>query len=202
MNTKDSLNEFKAIADKMVKNIKEEWTDVKSKWAPDEEESSRRFEELKLKFRGTLDTLKQNINTWKEENQDEINSLNQKIDEMQVQLSLGKAEGLDAFEEQKKKISLQWNLLKLKLEQHPRYHTLQQELKEEILNWRIKMDLLKIQFALGKVEVKDRWENISGEISKEVEHLGKVVEAGAGIAGEKLDQFEVEIKKIFEKFKK
>ena len=62
MNTKESLNEFKAIADKMVKNIKEEWTDVKSKWAPDEEESSRRFEELKLKFRGTLDTLKQNIN--------------------------------------------------------------------------------------------------------------------------------------------
>jgi hypothetical protein len=39
-------------------------------------------------------------------------------------------------------------------------------------------------------------------LGKELDHLGKALEAGAGIAGEKFDRFESEVKKIFEKYRK
>lgn len=194
--------EFKNIADNLVKNIKEEWSQITSKWAPAEEEATRRFEEQKEKFRTTLNTLDVELNKWNNSGREELESIKQKIDELHVQLTLGKAEGIEAFEAQKKNITEKWTQLKQALEKFTEYNRMQTALKQELLDWRIKMDMLKIQFSLGKMEVKDSWKNISQEISREAEHLGKVVEAGAGIAGEKLDHFEEEIKKLINKIRK
>jgi hypothetical protein len=64
------------------------------------------------------------------------------------------------------------------------------------------MEMIKIQFSLGKMELKDNLKEISSDLGKELDHLGKALEAGAGIAGEKFDRFESEVKKIFEKYRK
>ncbi|MBL7924030.1 MAG: hypothetical protein JNL88_07520 [Bacteroidia bacterium] len=202
MKTGETFAEFKSIADKLVKDIQEEWKDIKTKWAPAEEEAIQRFEELKNNFKTTLNALDKEMQNWKNSNRQELDAVKEKIDHLYVQLNLGKAEGMQSFEEQKQKITTEWNAFKLKLEQMPEYQTMQNKLKEELIDWRIKLDMMKVQFALGKMEVKDSWKNISEELGKEAGHLGKAVEAGAGIAGEKLDQFEGEIKKIFDKFKK
>lgn len=201
MKTQEVFTEFKSIAENLVHKIKEEFTDVKSKWAPVEEEAIQRFEELKADFNETLTAIDKTLQEWKAGSREEADAIRLKIDELRVQLSLGKAEGMEAFEEQKKKISAEWSLLKMKLEQHPEFPKMEQALKQKFMDWRIRLDMLKIQFSLGKMELKDGWKNISSEIGKEAEHLGKAVEAGAGIAGEKLDQFEIEIRKIFDKFK-
>ncbi len=201
MKSNEKTDEFKAIAENLVRTMKENWNDLKSKWAPAGEEASQRFEDLKQQFKNTLKLVDENMQQWKSTHREEIDDVKRSIDELYVRLNLGKAEGMEAFENQKREISREWSLLKMKLEKLPEYQNMQQQLKQELMEWRIRLDLMKIQFALGKMEVKDSWKNISSEISKEAEHLGKAVEAGAGIAGEKLDHLEIEIRKIFDKFK-
>jgi hypothetical protein len=50
------------------------------------------------------------------------------------------------------------------------------------------------------MEWKQDWKHFSSELGREVDNLGKALEAGAGIAGEKLDRVEEELQKIFKKY--
>ena len=202
MKTQDTISNFKAIAEKFVNTIKEEMTDIQQKWAPAEDEASRRFEELKLKFHNSLNEIDKELASFKTAQVQHLEELKRHIDELKVQLNLGKAEGLEAFETQMKKITTAWNILKMKLEQHPEYVVMKNEIKDDFLSWKIKLDMMKIQFSLGKMELRDNWSSISSELGKDVEHLGKAVEAGAGIAGEKLNQMEDELKVFFDKYLK
>ena len=199
MNTKDLLNGFKEMAEKAVGTIKEEVDDFKHKWAPDAEIVSGRFEELKTEFRKALDQMELNLNSWLNEHPEELHKIRQTIDETRLQLALGKAETLEKFEEQQKMIIAKWNLLKMKLESQPQYLKVKDEVGKELNDWRVRLDILKIQYSLGRMEWRDNWKNISSELGREVDNLGKALEAGVGIAGEKLEKAEEEIQRIFNK---
>lgn len=201
MDNKETLKAFKAVADSLVKNIRTEWRDFKSQWAPIEEEAIDRFEGMKQSFSDSLRKLETHLDGWKDTGGDAMREIRRLVEELHLQLSLGKAEGLEAFEEQKQRIYETWKQLRHRLEESPEFNHMESGLKKELIEWRVRLDMMKIQFALGKLEMKDRWKDISEEIGREAENLGKAVEAGAGIAAAKIDYFEDELKKIYRKYK-
>lgn len=201
MDSKETLSAFKAVADSLVHNIRTEWRDLKSKWAPLEADVIDRFEAMKQSFSSSLHQIEKQVAGWKDTSQEPLQDIRRLMDELRLQLSLGKAEGLEAFEEQKQKITDTWKKLRNRLEDRSEFAHMESDLKKELMEWRIKMDMMKIQFSLGKMELKDRWKDIYEELGREAENLGKVVEAGAGIAAEKIDQFDDELKKIYRKYK-
>lgn len=201
MDSKETLSAFKDVADSLVNNIRTEWRDFKSKWAPLEADAMDRFEDMKQSFSSSLTRLEKQVAGWTDTGQESLKEIRSLMEELRLQLSLGKAEGMEAFEDQKQKISDTWKKLRSRLEERSEFAHLESGLKKELMEWRIKLDMMKIQFALGKMEMKERWKDISEEIGREAENLGKAVEAGAGIAAEKIDHFEDELKKIYRKYK-
>jgi CHASE3 domain sensor protein len=192
MKTESLENSFRKIAGKIGQTIREEWSDLQTQWAPEKEEAALRFENLKEKYRATLQNIEQQAIEKKEEGLEKIQDL---IQELRLQLALGKAETLEAFEEQKSAITHRWSVLRNHIESNPAYR----HLGEELMDWRVKMDLLRIQYALGKMELSSNWKDISSKLKTEFGHLEKAAESGAGIAGEKIDQLEEEVKAGFER---
>lgn len=189
----DSIeSRFREIAGKIGQTIRDEWKDIQTQWAPEKEEATRRFENLKEKYLSTLQSIEKQAREQKEEGLEEIERL---IDDLRLQLALGKAETLEAFEEQKRAITHRWSLLRNRIESHPAYR----HLGEELMDWRVKMDLIRIQYALGKMDLSSNWKDVSSRLKTEFGHLEKAVESGAGIAGEKIDQLESEVKAGFER---
>lgn len=92
--------------------------------------------------------------------------------------------------------------MKFQLEEQPQYQEVKEKVGKELNEWRVRLDILKIQYSLGRMEWRDNWKNISSDLNKEMQNLGKAIEAGAGITGEKLEKVEDEIQKIFNKYKK
>ena len=202
MKTNEMLNSLKSMTENALGTLKEQVSDLKHKWAPEAEEAANRFEALKSDFKESLGAIEQKLVGVLRPDDARLAELKQKIDELRLQLALGKAESLEMFEEQQKKIQLQWSILKANLEKIPEYNSLQDEVKSAFNEWRVRLEMIKIQFSLGKMELKDNLKEISSDLGKELDHLGKALEAGAGIAGEKFDRFEREVKKIFEKYRK
>lgn len=192
MKTDSIENSFRKIAGKIGQTIREEWKDIHTQWAPEKEEAARRFEQLKDKFRSILTELEREVSERKDVGFQELQKL---IDDLRLQLALGKADSMEAFEEQKKAITHQWSLLRNRLESHTTYR----QLGEHLMDWRVKMDLLRIQYALGKMELKSDWKDVSARLKTEFSHLEKAVESGAGIAGEKIEQLEAEVKSGFDR---
>lgn len=202
MKTNEVFNTLKSMTEKAMGTLKEEVSDLKNRWAPAAEEAGNRFEMLKTDFKESLTAMESKLAMVLSADDARWTELRQKIDELKLQLALGKAESLEVFEEQQKKIQLQWSILKANLEKIPEYNLLQDEVKSAFNDWRVRLEIIKIQFSLGKMELKDNIRDISNDLGKELDHLGKAIEAGAGIAGEKFDRFESEVKKIFEKYRK
>lgn len=82
-----------------------------------------------------------------------------KLEELQVQSALGKAELEDKFEEIKKETREQYHQLKNEIN-----HKLQNN--EELNNLKAKFENLEVQLALGKAETKDLLEEQKKNLSK------------------------------------
>lgn len=198
MELKQMIGNFKLMAEKAVSTLQEEADEFKHRWAPESHVATSRFEELKMKFSAALLRIEEAAREGYAQLPGEGEKIQRAIDQLRVQLALGKAETMEAFEEQKKSILQHWKVLKSQLEKQPAY----EELSRLVDEWRADLEVLKVQYALGKMEWKKNWKNISAELGKEMDNLGKAVEAGAGIAGEKLDQVEEEIQRIIKKYSK
>lgn len=82
-----------------------------------------------------------------------------KLEELQVQSALGKADLEDKFEEVKKETREQYQHIKADVN-----HTLQSS--EEWNNLKAKFEHLEVQLALGKAETKDMLEEQKKNLSK------------------------------------
>lgn len=187
MYTDSIQQQFQKIADKVSQTIRQEWQDLQSEWAPEREEAAKRFEQLKSRFSAILKELEKEVGQSTEKGKEDLQRL---IQELRVQLALGKAETLEAYEEQKENITRQWHKLRASLAHTSTYHQFQ----EQLMDWRVKLDLLRVQYALSKMDLKSDWKEISSRLKKEFGHIEKTIESGAGIASEKIDQLEAELR--------
>lgn len=200
MEIKELIVNFKAMAVKAISTVKEEADDFKNRWAPEIEEASNRYEALKKKLEASVVIVENLLKDQLNQHPEEFKKIKTTIEELKLQLTLGKAETLEAFEEQKKQILVRWKLLKSQLEELPEFNEIKDRIIHQLDEWRVQLEVMKIQFALGRMEWKQDWKQFSSELGREVDNLGKALEAGAGIAGEKLDRVEEELQKIFKKY--
>ena len=177
---------------KSLDDLKVELNDLDEKLLPDF------FEEQKAKTQERLTEIREKVDA---KYGDEANELRAKMDHLKVQLALGKAEGRDAFEEQKGKLDHalrdarnQANALSDKLGSNlgDELHGLKQSLQA-------KMEVLRLQYALGKADARDELE----EVRKDLSHRVAALKASAkkrmdeSKADEKWDGFKDEMKEAF-----
>ena len=91
-----------------------------------------------------------------------------KLEELQVQSALGKAELEDKFEELKKDTREQYQHIKIEVN-----HTLQNS--EEWNKLKGKIEHLEVQLALGKAETKDMLEEQKKNLSKAFQEVKDLI---------------------------
>ncbi|MBI3512445.1 MAG: hypothetical protein HY064_17430 [Bacteroidetes bacterium] len=128
-----------------------------------EAEAADKYEEVKKKFNSFLHNAKAKIGT---QSRRAANDLRAEVDELQVQLSLGKADSRDKFEEQKKKISKSMDKLERKIKSAEKASGFEEELLHEIETMRIKLEVIRIHYALGQMEALEEFENKKHDLSE------------------------------------
>lgn len=131
----------------------------------------------------------------------------QSLDELRVQLALGKAESKEALEEQKQKLDsalhdAETRYASLKEGSNDDFHKWTAEFGEWKEKLQTRMDIAKLQYSLGKAEAKEEMEKKRQGLSKQLQSMKEQLDNIEDKGEEKMEEFTKEISESFSHFKK
>ncbi len=165
-------------------------------------EAGDKFEELKGEFREKAGEWKQFFSNLKSSNQEKADKLKSQLDELQLQLSLGKADAKDYFFEQRKKILNALHELESGLNDNPELNERMNEFKSEIEKFKLKLNILELQFELKAFKGKEKMKEAMDVAGIEIDKLLMKAELQWDEAKKKSGDFTKEIAAAFEHLKK
>lgn len=128
--------------------------------------------------------------------------LQTKLEELQVQLALGKAETKEAYNEHSKRISSLIAEVERELENTSKDSELYIELKESLFKFKVKLEILRVHFELGKMDLKDELKEQRKLILRRVDDLlASYAEQKRSLEGG-WDQFHKEMTEVYDHLKK
>lgn len=158
------------IMEKVVESLKKaavELEEFQLQFALGKADATDKYEELKKKFDLFLHESKHKF----QQEKFKAEELKAKLENLQLQLALGKAETREVFEAQMKKILSAMNQLETFLKNSELGSEVYTYFHNEIQKFKIKLDILKLRFELGKMEAKEEFESRKSEFSKHIESL-------------------------------
>ncbi|HET6992401.1 MAG TPA: hypothetical protein VFJ43_13795 [Bacteroidia bacterium] len=203
MATMEKSTTEKRIGDNLISTLKKsinELEEFQVQIALGKAEAKDKFEEVKKKLNSFLHTTKQKINAGKIK----AAGIRGDFEELQVQLALGKAESIEAFNEQKKKISYAISKLEKSLENKTLFLSaeLDEKLRHEFEKFKIKMEVLRVQFELGKLDAKDAFEEKKHEFAEGLAFLKAKFEARKKASAKTRQLRHAEMKEAYKHVKK
>lgn len=103
-NTSNTFENFKIKLNSHIEKAKQEMEELSLQFSLGKAEAADKFEELKKDFMSKVQEWKTVGEQMKNSGQEKSGELKTKLEELQVQLALGKAEAKELFNDQKKKI--------------------------------------------------------------------------------------------------
>lgn len=138
------------------------------------------FEETLENFETNKNNLKSNLEKWKleldkqvENGEEKAKEIRAKLESLQVQLALGKAEGKEIFEEQSKKIELALHDLyqTAKADGNKAFEKSINLFDQHSQTFKTSLEIAKLQLALGKMEAGEDLDNAKKEIREKLDEL-------------------------------
>lgn len=172
-----------------------------------QKEASDAFERRKKEMKQWIEERKEDLKELKDDSSDKVQDIKREMEELQVQLALGKAESRDALIEQQKKIEHRSNELANKM------HHYLDEAEEKSLNWaktskekldqfRMEFDLFRLQFHLGMQEGSELWDENKKAFNDGLAKFKARIENLENKSEDKWDNFKSEISEAWDHFKK
>ena len=158
-----------------------------------------KFEEIKSEFRFKVSELK-NILANPAENylSPEVKA---KIEELELQLALGKADSKDLFEGQKKKIMNALTNLEEDIQRNWRRIKAPDFFVHEVEQFKLKMEILRLRFRLKKFDVRDDYRNRMQTVRREIKKMTTKPKDRVNARQEKYDDFKYEISLAYKHIK-
>lgn len=193
--------------DDMFKNMMNEWRtrvdELKVQLNLGKMDAAEAFEKQKDHLKDFINQAKQNIDKGTDMAEENVNALRAKLDELRVQLSLGKADTLEAFEAQRKKIEPALHevyaagkkAFNTGFEQGSKLFDHQAEL------FKTGLEVLQLQFALGKMEAKDEAEKLRKDINQKMEEMQVKAKEFQHSAMQNMEEWSNMAKENMEKFR-
>ncbi|MFA6261991.1 MAG: hypothetical protein WC760_11020 [Bacteroidia bacterium] len=171
------------------------------------EEWNKRFEEFSLQFNlGKMDAIeafekhkdlmRKSVLGWKESldklddlGEDYLKTIKGKLEELLLQLNLGKADTKELFEEQRKKIEQALNELKGsgKTAYNENFDRIMQLFDQSTQTFKTGLEIIQLQYTLGKMEAKDKAADIQAEVVKKMNELNQSFKAAQEIGMEQME---------------
>ncbi|MCB9223058.1 MAG: hypothetical protein H6582_02680 [Crocinitomicaceae bacterium] len=185
------------VVDKVVDALRKAATELEAlqvQAALGKAEASDKYEELKKKFDHFVHETKIKFEQGKEkvgDIQEEVQAL---LDELRVQLALGKAEGKEAFAEQKKKIIEKIRQIENKIKSNPTLNKAYAVVLVEMEKFKVLLEWLEQKFEDGKEVAADQFEKGKAELNS---FISTVKEKFAEADGGRWANFQDEMSQAF-----
>ena len=191
----------------MSKSWKQRIEEMEVQLALGQAEGRDAYENQKEKLKSVLEEARRDIDGLKLTSQHRRDELKTSIDELKVQLALGKAEGKETFTRQKERAEATLEKLMSALktsrdEGDRKLDKWRSELMPHIQDYRMKLDIYRLHFALGESEAKDRIEELRHEIKAKLRDAKDEIEEFVDEGEDRLEKFSDELKKRFSKLMK
>ncbi|MCB9231534.1 MAG: hypothetical protein H6581_07725 [Bacteroidia bacterium] len=174
--------------------------EVKLQFSLGQKEALDEFEAQKAKFKDFIQEIKSKVDAEKGLNDEFLTDILAEIDELSVQLALGRAETKELYEAQKKKMLDTIARLKAALENA--YGKVNEEWNATIEQFKAKLESLRVQFELGKYEGRDEVAEKKHELSDKLNEFRAQLEAAEKVGKEKMEAFNADLEKSIENLKK
>lgn len=189
----------KSFTDKLIGQLKKSASDIEKfrvQLSLGKAEAKDKYEDLKKKFNGAVHKVKTELTGSKSK----LTDFRSGLEELQVQLALGKAERLEIFNEQKKKIFRAINSLDKQLENYS--GKIDAAFRHEVEKFRIKMEILRVHYELGKMEAKDEFELEKHELKNVISKMSAKFQAKKKNAVNESKERISELKEAYKHLKK
>ncbi len=189
---------FKEQLGRLINKAEAEIDELKLKISLGKMNGADLFEEMKKDLHTAFHKISHEI---KSESRELSENIIKNIEELQLQLALGKADALDAYEDQKKKINQAIHLLEHEIRDTRSKLSYEAKLKiqNELEMFRLKMEVLQIRYELGRLDLKDSVENRKQEFKKEFDQLlSNIKEEGK----DKIEEYGNNLREAYESLRK
>jgi hypothetical protein len=130
-------------------------------------EAKDKYEEVKKSFNHFVHETKMKMQEGKEKSDDLI----ARFEALQVQLNLGIAEGKEAFNAQRLKILSALQQLEEKILSSPVAEPWVHLLKVEVEKFKIKLEILRLRYELGKMDATEEFEKRKSEFLDKISEM-------------------------------
>jgi hypothetical protein len=159
---------------KFMQHFEEELDDLNIQVNLPTDDLSEAFEQRKARFKAFIDEAKATVEEVGE-NEAAV-KLKTHLEELQVQLALGRAEGKDAFEAQKKHIDQKLHEAQVAYEhwrdsKEHQSSDLDRAFQQRSEHFRTQLDLFKVQYHLGMAEAREEWDELQKDIQHKVQEM-------------------------------
>jgi hypothetical protein len=163
-------------------------------------EGKEKFEEIKKEFRQRVSELKKLLETAA------LDFLTpetrQKIDHLEVQLALGKAESKELFEEQKKKIIKALSEVEAAIKPWINSIKLPDNFSHEMEKFKLKLEIIRLKFQLKKFEIKDVFKDNMADTRRKIEKINAGIKHKLEAGSLKYSDFQDEMSLAYKHLKK
>jgi gas vesicle protein len=196
MNVKEKLNDWKSQAESLKLQMHLGKNDAKDA-----------FEEKKKEMSKWLDEVGADIKGLQKEGQEDLKDLKSKVENLQLQLALKKADSLDQLKENQKKLNDGFNDVKYELNKS--IENGKDSLKKwadstehKVDQYHSRFDLFKLQLSLGMMEGEEKMEEKRKEVVNKISEFKQQLEGLEDKADLKWDNFKNEIGSAWDHVKK
>lgn len=159
------------------------------------------FEKQKDNLRNLVTMLKENMDKSTDIAEENANKLKAKLEELQVQLNLGKADSMEAFELQRKKIELALHevYVSSKSTFNHQFNFMLQLFDNNAQAFKTGLEVVQLQFSLMKMDVKDDADKMRKEMNHKMQEFYSYAEKAQQISKDNIEQLNKQLRDGFEK---
>ncbi len=188
---KNTLEELKTKADNLKNKLNLSTADAR-----------KEFDIQTEKVKEWMDDNDINSESFKHKSKEAKQELKTMFDELQLQISLGKAEGEDAIKEQSKKVKEQIYKIKIELDKDDKFQKIKNGASEKFNELSDTISILSTKFEYDIEDGKEIWEEKKKEINKEIDGWSDEFEELKNKSTEKFDEVSKEVSSVWNKIKK
>lgn len=187
MDTKQIEAQFKQLMDSWTNSLET----MREQLASGKINAAENFEKQKDQLKGLVETMKSNLDKATGMAEEAAVKFRASMEELNLQLNLGKAETSELFEEQRKKIdkALQEVVAAGKLAYHGNYGYMMELFDNNSKAIKIGLEIAQLQFILAKMEAKEGAEKARSEINEKLTELKGAAEKAQELTKENMEHW-------------
>jgi len=161
------------------------------------------FEKQKEQLKNWVNETKEKLDQSGEKAEAHVQNLKVKLEELNLQLYLGKAETKEAFEEQRKKIEAALHeVTNLSKKTYETGFGQAMQIFDHQADWvKTNLEILQLQFSLAKMDAKTDYESVKKDINQKIQELQTKSSQWQELAKDNLEQWNGLAQDNMEKFR-